>query len=132
MTLKIDQQFSLFDGQGRDLGTVRVYYLQGDLVFGRFAPSSAYAQVESLFAEYVAAANEQLLGVVGELDEKIARLNLHLHTEESSALPAIHDVQIGDGTINFRVHTTLTSANGPTGTSAGKNEGMPRADARSS
>jgi hypothetical protein len=115
MTLKSNQELCLIDGQGRELGQVQIDRIQGDLVFGRFTPGPAYAQVEPLFAEYVAAANEQLLGIVGELDEKIARLNLHLSSAEPGDLPAIHDVQVGHGTITFHVRSTLPSPNVPAG-----------------
>jgi hypothetical protein len=111
MTLKPNQELSLLDGQGRHLGIVRVERIQGDVVFGLFKPGSAYAQVESLFTEYVAAANEQLLGIVGELDQELAKLNLHLGSAVPGTLPAIHDVQIGDGTITFRVGPNLSSTN---------------------
>jgi hypothetical protein len=119
MTLKVNQELCLIDGQGRELGKVQIDRIQGDLVFGRFTPSPAYAQVEPLFAEYVIAANEQLLGIVGELDEKIAGLNLRLGSAESGALPAIHDVQIGDGTITIRVRPAPISAKEQSSITAG-------------
>jgi hypothetical protein len=58
--------------------------------------------VERLFSEYIEAANEQLLSIVGELDEAISALGLHLRSPGKTDLPAIHDVQIGAGGINFR------------------------------
>jgi hypothetical protein len=103
MSLKSNQEHCLLDGQARELGKVQIDRIQGDLVFGRFTAGAAYAQVEPLFAEYAAAANEQLLGIVGELDEKIAGLNLRLRTAEAGGLPEMHDVQIGNGTITFRI-----------------------------
>jgi hypothetical protein len=130
MTLEPNQEVSLRDREGRDLGTVRVDRIQGDLVFGRFTPGAAYTDVEPLFAEYIAAANDQLLGIVGELDERIARLNLHLRSASPGAMPAIHDVQIGDGTITFRTRSVLKSPNGPAGVATHLPEGMLRPDAR--
>jgi hypothetical protein len=55
------------------------------------------------FADYIEAANEQLLSVVGELDATIRQLGLHLRCQDAANLPAIHDVQIGLGRINFRL-----------------------------
>jgi len=130
MSLKSNQELSLLDGQGRDLGKVQIDRIEGDLVFGRFTPGPAYAQVEPLFAEYVEAANDQLLDIVGELDEKIAHLNMHLCSAEAGALTAIHDVQIGDGTITFRVRATSGSANGPADVQADVPGAMLRSDVR--
>jgi hypothetical protein len=110
--LQVQQELSLFDGQGRELGQVRIERIQSDVVFGRFTPAAAFADVESLFAEYVEAAHEQALSVVGALDDAIARLHLHLRSAGAGALPAIHDVQIGDGRISFRIlpASTLSAA----------------------
>jgi len=132
MTLKSNQELSLIDGQGHDLGKVHIDRIQDDLIFGRFTPGPVYAQIEPLFAEYVAAADEQLLGTVGELDEKIARLNLRLHSAEPGALPAIHDVQIGNSTITFRIRPRLSPTNGPAGVAADVPEDMLRSDAGNS
>jgi hypothetical protein len=93
---------SLRDRQGRDLGRVVIERVEGDLVFGRFTPGPDYPQVERLFSEYVEAANDQLLSIVAELDERIGALGLRLHSPDAAALPAIHDVQIGEGIITFR------------------------------
>jgi hypothetical protein len=108
-----NQEFSLIDGQGRDLGKVQINRIQGDLVLGRFTPGPAYGQVQSLFAEYVAAANEQLLGMVGEVDEKIGRLNLQLYSAERRAFAGMKDVQIGNGTITFHASETGNLTSGP-------------------
>jgi hypothetical protein len=105
MPLQSQQQVSLWDGQNRDLGRVVIDRIEGDLVFGRFTPGSNYPEVERLFAEYIEAANEQLLSIVGELDEAIAALGLHLRSPNKTDLPAIYDVQIGAGGINFRTRS---------------------------
>ncbi len=103
MSLQGQQVISLYDGQGRDLGRVVVERVEGDLVFGRFTPGPHYPAVASLFAEFIEAANQQLLSVVGELDATIRALGLHLVAPGYPSLPAIEDVQIGDGVITFRV-----------------------------
>ncbi len=102
MPLQLQQLVSLCDGQNRDLGRVSIERVEGDLVFGRFNPGPHYPEVERVFAEYVEAANEQLLSIVGELDETISGLGLHLRSPGRADLPAIYDVQIGAGRINFR------------------------------
>jgi hypothetical protein len=103
MPLQPQQSVTLRDGRNRELGRVAIDRVEGDLVFGRFTPVSHYREVEGLFAEYIEAANEQLLSLVGELDEAIAALGLHLHASGRADLPAIYDVQIGAGGINFRI-----------------------------
>ncbi len=104
MPLQPQQVLTLGDRQNRELGQVVVDRLEGNLVFGRFSPGASYPEVERLFAEYIEAANEQLLSVVGELDAAIDALGLHLRSpDNASGLPAIYDVQIGDGIITFRI-----------------------------
>ena len=103
MDLQLQQRVFLVNGQGGDLGQVVIERTEGDLVFGRFTPGPAFSHVEPLFAEYVEAANQQLLSVVGDLDAKISALGLHLGSPEGTSLPAIYDIQIGAGIITFRI-----------------------------
>jgi hypothetical protein len=107
MSLRPAQVVSLRDGQDRELGRVVIERVEGDLVFGQFTPGPDYSQVERLFAEYVEAANYQLLSTVGELDERISALGLRLHAAGETALPGIFDVQIGEGVITFRARSAL-------------------------
>jgi hypothetical protein len=110
MSLRPAQVASLRDGQDRDLGRVAIERVQGDLVFGQFTPGPGFPQVERLFAAYVEAANEQLLSTVGEVDERIGALGLRLHAPDRTALPAIYDVQIGEGVITFRTRSANDDA----------------------
>jgi hypothetical protein len=113
MTLRCQQHLQLADRQGHDIGNVVIDRIQGNLVFAHFRPGPDYARVGPLFAEYVEAANEQLLSVVGELDAAIAALGLHLRAANGSDWPAIQDVQIGDGIATFRIQEP--SLAGPSG-----------------
>jgi hypothetical protein len=110
MSLTPRQMLQLLDGQDQPLGQVIVERLEEDLVFGHFIPAAGYGHVRPLFDKYVAAANEQVLGVVGELDEAISALGLHLASSEGGDIPAIHDVQIADGGINFRVQLPVSGS----------------------
>lgn len=92
----------LLDGQDREVGQVLVDRIRNGVVFGQFTPGPAFAPVERLFADYVEAANEQLLNLVGDLDREIAALRLRLQSAEVVDLPDIYDVQIGEGVITFR------------------------------
>jgi hypothetical protein len=103
MTYTPGRKAVLRDRKRRDLGRVIVDRIDGTLVVGPFISGPEYDQVATLFAEYIDAANEGVLSVVGELDSVIADLGLTLETPEGLELPAICDVQIGAGTINFRV-----------------------------
>ena len=102
MELQPQQRVELWDGQNRYLGEVVIGRIEKDLVFGEFVPGPGYAELAPLFRDYVEAANEQLLGIVGQLDAVIGRLGLNLRSALGPGLPAIHDVQIGAGTITFR------------------------------
>lgn len=106
MPLQPAQQIQLSDRQDRDLGQIQIDRIQGDLVFGRFTPGPDYPQVQRLFAEYVEAANDQLLSIVGELDAAIRELGLRLRAENGRDLPGIDDVQIGEGIVTFRTKVT--------------------------
>jgi hypothetical protein len=114
MSFQNRQVAHLRDGQNHLLGIVEIDQIDGDIVFGRFTPGSDYPGVASLFAEYVAAANEQVLSVVGELDQTIGALGLHLLSlPQGGSLPAIYDVQIGDGTISFRTKSHAAEDRSP-------------------
>jgi hypothetical protein len=113
MSLQRQQVLSLSDNQGRNLGRVAVERIEGDLVFGRFLPGPDYDAVGQLFADYVEAANDQLLSLVGDLDEVIAGLGLHLRSATGADLPDIHDVQIGGERINFRTRPRDADAKPP-------------------
>jgi hypothetical protein len=110
------QTLQLLDGQDQPLGQVIVDRVEGDLVCGRFLPAAGYARVQQLFADSIRAANEGVLAVVGELDEAIGALGLHLSSSDGN-VPASHDDQIGDGSSNFRVQAAepepRTSARAP-------------------
>jgi hypothetical protein len=110
MTFQRGQTFSLRDARDRELGRVEIDRTEGNVVFGRFTPGPDYAQVAPLFAEYVEAANDQLLGVVGELARQIAALGLSLHAPNALPVPGISDVQIGDGIITFRTEPPPVAA----------------------
>jgi len=99
------QRLFLQDQQKRDLGVVTVKRLEDDLVFGQFVAGADYPTIAQLFADYVEAANDQLLSVVGELDAAIAGLGLLLRSPDGLPMPAIHDVQIGSGIITFRIRS---------------------------
>jgi len=113
MSLPLNQSIALRDRQNQDLGQVVIDRIQNDLVFGRFTPAPAYGVVEHLFAEYVEAANGQLLSIVGELDLMIRGLGLHLQAPAGAVFPGIYDVQIGAGIITFRVESQGDSGTPP-------------------
>jgi len=113
MSLRPAQVFSLRDRQDRDLGQVAIERVESDLVYGRFTSGPDYAQVERFFADYVVAANDQLLRTIADLDERIGALGLRLHSADGAAVPAIYDVQIGDGVINFRTRPVAERSPSP-------------------
>jgi hypothetical protein len=125
-----NQQLELLDGQKRTLGRVIIDQVQGDLVFGRFTPTQEFARVERLFAEYLEAANEQLLCAVADLDRKIASLGLSLRGADGNDVGPVADVQIGEGTINFRLPSLEQVSSGGTSTSISPTPSTPPHDPR--
>lgn len=113
MALRRQQLLHLADKQERDLGRLVIDRIEGDLVFGQFTPGPDCPQIERLFAEFVEAANQQLFSVVGELDAAISALGLHLCSPDGDGVPAVQDVQIGSGVINFRIRSQDTEAQQP-------------------
>jgi hypothetical protein len=107
MLMEIRQPLCLSDALDRDLGQVIVERTDGKLVLGQFVPGPDYPAVAQLFADYVEAANELLLSIVGELDLAIRQLGLRLHCGRRKTLLAIDDVQIGSGRINFRFRSSV-------------------------
>ena len=128
MSLRRGQIVSLRDRQDHDLGRALIERIEGDLVFGQFTPGPDYPRVERLFAEYVEAANDQLLARVGELDEQISALGLRLQSVDVVGLPPIYDVQIGEGIITFRI---LPTADDRPASTASPMTNLPPAPARS-
>jgi hypothetical protein len=115
MVFQPNQVLLLMDNLNRRLGQVTIERVEGNLVLGQFEPGPDYPAVEQLFAEYIEAANEQLLSVVGDLDATIRQLGLRLFCPGVAPLPAIDDVQIGMGRVNFRIRDGKTPRPAMTG-----------------
>ena len=105
MSLRHEQPISLKDKQDRDLGRVVIERVEHDLVSAGSRRDRRIRRSSRLFAEYVDAANDQLLSTVAELDGRIGALGLRLQSADGAAAPAIYDVQIGDGVITFRTRS---------------------------
>lgn len=105
MELQTEQVVQLHDADGNRIGQVVVENVHGDLVFGRFVPGEGFARVEPLFDEFNELVNDQILSLLDEVDARIDALGLHLRAADGP-MPAINDVQIGGGTINFRLRAS--------------------------
>jgi hypothetical protein len=91
--MKQDRVFELVDSRQHCLGHVRMEREEAGLVLGEFIPAPAFASVQSLFREFEAAADQQALHRVEELDTAIAALGLRLRSDCSGAID-VRDVQI--------------------------------------
>jgi hypothetical protein len=60
MALDPHRDLYLIDMQGRLLGTVWIERIEGDRVFARFDAATAYSAVQSVFADFENAVNDQL------------------------------------------------------------------------
>ena len=106
MVQRTGQVFDLLDGQGRQLGQMRLERCDGGLLSGVFVPGPEFAVVERLFREFEDAVNSQSLSVVDRLDGAIAALRLHLRSQDDLQSLAVHDVQIwSDGNMSCRIIT---------------------------
>src|SRR5262249_49164455 len=103
MALRAEQVVQLHDAEGREIGKVVVKRLQEDLVFGQFQPGEAFTRIQPLFDEFNELVDNQILSLLDELDTRITALGLHLRSDGGAPMPEIYDVQIGGGTINFRL-----------------------------
>ena len=115
MQLHDQQMVYLVDAHQRQLGQIMVEDNEGDLIFGKFVPDSAFFAVERLFQDFEEAVNIQALSVVDELDTEIAALGLHLcmPTGRPQRIK-VHDVQIwSDGNITCKLcDATFAPING--------------------
>ena len=94
MPLDPQQTAFLTDAQGRSLGTVALARIEGNRVFGRFAPGATFAAVRSLFEQFEQAVNDQLFVEAESLSSQIDGLGLHLTGPNAAEQLAISDVQI--------------------------------------
>jgi hypothetical protein len=100
--LQAEQVVQLDDAAGNRIGQMVIDQLEGDLVMGRFVPAEGFARIKPLFDEFNELVDNQILSLLDEVDARIDALGLHL-CAEGDLMPAIYDVQIGGGTINFRL-----------------------------
>jgi hypothetical protein len=96
--------YQLLDAHQRQVGKMVVERNEDTLLFGRFTPGTAYADVQHLFREFEDAVNCQALPQIDKLDAAIDGLGLHLRSADGSRQLAIKDVQIwSDGGITCRL-----------------------------
>ena len=97
------------DSNGRDLGTLSVERVEGELLLGTFTPGADYPAVRSIFDGFAEAVEYGALSVVDDFDRRISALGIRV-TLGDRVMPA-HDVQIyPDGAASCRV--PLTGLNG--------------------
>jgi hypothetical protein len=114
MPEKTESNFQILDNRQQQVGEITIERSEDNLVYGKFIPGPAFAEVEHLFRQFEEAVNSQALRKVDELDAAIGALGLHLCSPDGSQRLAIKDVQIwSDGSITCRlVGTTLAEVNG--------------------
>ena len=96
--------FQLLDARQRQIGELVLERSEDKLLFGKFIPGRAFAEVQHLFREFEEAVNCRALRKVDELDATIDALGLHLQSPDGSQRLAIRDVQIwSDGGITCRL-----------------------------
>ena len=98
---KAGQRLGLRDGQNHLLGNIMVNAVRGNKVSGLFEPTPDFESVRPLFDDFLEAANTMQFSWADEVDSQIGALRLRVQSESGEDLPAIDDVQIGCGTIDF-------------------------------
>ncbi len=99
--MPLDPQETAFltDAQGRSLGRVSIGRIEGDRVFGRFAPEAEFASVRWLFAEFEQAVNDQVFSEADRLAGEIDRLGLRLSGAGGAEGLELRDVQIMEASV---------------------------------
>jgi hypothetical protein len=114
MTQQAEVRFHLLDAHQRQVGEMVIERSEEKLLFGKFIPDRAFADVADLFREFEEAVNLQALRKVDELDTAIGALGLFLRSPDGSQELAIRDVQIwSEGSITCRlIGPALSQVNG--------------------
>lgn len=114
MTRQAQAKFQLLDAHQRQVGEMVIERSDQKLLFGKFVPGRAFADLKHLFRQFEEAVNFQALRKVEELDAAIGALGLYLRSPDGSQELAIRDVQIwSDGSITCRlVGPALADVNG--------------------
>lgn len=92
--INIGDTVSLRDEAGELLGDLTVQEFRNRAWCGTFAPASGYARVRHLFIEWTSLVNDQCLGLLDPLDEKISAIGISVF-RGGEYLP-VNDVQIYD------------------------------------
>lgn len=113
MTLTANQIVKLTDGVGRDIGSLTVERIDGDLLLGTFTSGVDYLNVQKVFDGFAEAVEYGALSVVDSFDKQIAALGIRVSLGDWT-VPA-HDVQIyPDGAASCRI--PLATFNGVSST----------------
>lgn len=95
--------YAVSDAAGRDLGTVAVDRVEGELVGGEFTPGPDYPAVEATFNSYSDVVEQQSFSFLDEVEAAVARLGITVRGADGRPIP-VSDVQIyRDGAASFRL-----------------------------
>ena len=97
------QTYRLFDRSNQHVGDVRLETCQGGSWDGSFQEGPAFPAHKALFDEHLQLVNDQVFSLVDDVEARIDALGLRLETPEGLRMLPIVDVQIGCGTMGFRV-----------------------------
>jgi hypothetical protein len=97
MPLDPQHDVHLTEAQGRMLGRVSIQRIEGNRVFGSFAPEADYASVRAVFKALEEAANDQLFDEADRLSQQIDRFGLRLLGANAAEQLIVCDVQIMNG-----------------------------------
>jgi len=81
MKIKIGCWYILKNLDGRNFGKILIVKFQNDWMIGSFKENLCFQTIKQFFNELEEAANNQLISIVDELNEKIDNLNLYICSE---------------------------------------------------
>lgn len=99
----VGQTYRLVDRANQHVGDVLLETYQEGLWDGSFQEGAAFASHQPLFDAYLQLVNDQVFSLIDDVEARIDALGLRLESLQSQRMPPIANVEIGCGTMGFRV-----------------------------
>ena len=104
MTIAEGNMYLLKVGMDRVLGKVLVTEVKESLILGELEKGPDFHLFQDLFQEHERAANDQLLSIADEIEDRIQALNPHVSSEKEKVATSVYDLQImGETDVSFRL-----------------------------
>src|SRR5687768_11206510 len=95
--------YRLLDRSNQHLGDVLLETHQDGWWDGSFREGPGFSSHQALFDEHLRLVDDQVFSLVDDVETRIEALGLRLESPERQQMAPIADVQVGNGTMGFRV-----------------------------